>query len=60
MDAPAFHQAQAQAMTVARITEGSARGNKSFEAAIWAGIDRVNDSVGQVIGMWIQDQISYR
>lgn len=43
-------------MTVAKIIEVSARSNKSFEAAIQAGIDRVNDSVDQVSGVWIQDQ----
>lgn len=43
-------------MTVAKIIEVSARSSKSFEAAIQAGIDRVNDSVDQVSGVWIQDQ----
>lgn len=43
-------------MSVAKIIEISARSPKSFEHAIQTGIDRVNDSVDQVSGVWIQDQ----
>lgn len=43
-------------MTVAKIIEISARSPESFEAAVLEGIDRVNNSVDQVSGVWIKDQ----
>jgi dodecin len=42
-------------MTVAKVIEISSRSTKSFEDAVQTGIDRVNDSVEQVSGAWIQD-----
>ena len=43
-------------MSVAKVIEISARSPKSFEAAVLEGIDRVNNSVDQVSGVWIKDQ----
>jgi flavin-binding protein dodecin len=43
-------------MSVAKVIEISARSPKSFEAAILEGVDRVNNSVDQVTGVWIKDQ----
>jgi flavin-binding protein dodecin len=43
-------------MSVAKVIEISARSPTSFEAAILEGVDRVNNSVDQVTGVWIKDQ----
>lgn len=43
-------------MSVAKVIEISARSPDSFEAAVLEGIDRVNNSVDQVSGVWIKDQ----
>ena len=43
-------------MSVAKVLEISASSNKSFEDAIQNGISRVNTSVDQVQGAWIQEQ----
>jgi flavin-binding protein dodecin len=43
-------------MSVAKVIEISARSPDSFEAAILEGVDRVNNSVDQVTGVWIKDQ----
>ena len=43
-------------MSVAKVLEISASSNKSFEDAIQTGINRVNTSVDQVQGAWIQEQ----
>jgi flavin-binding protein dodecin len=43
-------------MSVAKVIEISARSPNSFEAAILEGVDRVNNSVDQVTGVWIKDQ----
>lgn len=43
-------------MSVAKVIEISARSPKSFEEAILEGVDRVNNSVDQVTGVWIKDQ----
>ncbi|WP_018716122.1 dodecin family protein [Brachymonas chironomi] len=45
-------------MSVAKVLEISASSNKSFEDAIQTGISRVNTSVDQVQGAWIQEQKS--
>lgn len=42
-------------MSVAKIIEISSRSTKSFEDAVLQGIDRVNNSVDQVSGVWIKD-----
>lgn len=42
-------------MSVAKIIEISSRSAKSFEDAVLQGIDRVNNSVEQVTGVWIKD-----
>ena len=46
-------------MSVAKVLEISASSNKSFEDAIQTGISRVNTSVDQVQGAWIQEQKSW-
>jgi flavin-binding protein dodecin len=43
-------------MTVARVTEISARSDESFEAAIKEGIDRANKTLRKVKGAWIKEQ----
>ena len=43
-------------MSVAKVLEISASSNNSFEDAIQTGISRVNTSVDQVQGAWIQEQ----
>ena len=43
-------------MSVAKVLEISASSNKSCEDAIQTGISRVNTSVDQVQGAWIQEQ----
>ena len=43
-------------MSVAKVLEISASSTKSFEDAIQTGINRVNTSVDQVQGAWIQEQ----
>lgn len=43
-------------MSVAKIIEISSRSSKSFEDAVASGIARVNSSVDEVTGAWIQDQ----
>ena len=43
-------------MSVAKVLEISSSSNKSFEDAIQTGISRVNTSVDQVQGAWIQEQ----
>ena len=43
-------------MSVAKVIEVSCASSKSFEDAIASGIARVNNSVEQVQGAWIQEQ----
>jgi dodecin len=43
-------------MTVARVTEISARSTESFEDAIRAGIERANKTLRNVEGAWIKEQ----
>ena len=43
-------------MTVARVTEISARSEESFEAAITEGIDRANQTLRNVRSAWIKEQ----
>ena len=43
-------------MSVAKVIEVSCASKKSFEDAIASGIARVNNSVEQVQGAWIQEQ----
>ena len=42
--------------TVARVTEISARSDKSFEDAVKAGIDRANATLRGVTSAWIKEQ----
>lgn len=41
---------------VARVTEISARSNKSFEDAIRVGIDRATKTLRNVTGAWVKEQ----
>jgi flavin-binding protein dodecin len=43
-------------MSVARVTEISARSGKSFEAAINEGIDRAHQTLRNVRSAWIKEQ----
>jgi dodecin len=43
-------------MSVARVTEISARSDKSFEAAINEGIDRAHQTLRNVKSAWIKEQ----
>lgn len=43
-------------MSVAKVIEVSSSSKKSFEDAIANGIARVNNSLDQVQGAWIQEQ----
>jgi flavin-binding protein dodecin len=43
-------------MSVAKVIEISSRSAKSFDDAVASGIARVNSSVDEVTGAWIQDQ----
>jgi dodecin len=43
-------------MSVAKVIEISSRSSKGFEDAVASGIARVNSSVDEVTGAWIQDQ----
>lgn len=43
-------------MAVAKIIEIISGSKKSFDDAMKQGIARVNDSVSEVTGAWIQDQ----
>lgn len=43
-------------MSVAKVIEISSSSTKSFEDAIHSGIARVNNSVDQVQGAWINEQ----
>jgi dodecin len=43
-------------MSVARVTEISARSETSFEDAIKKGIERANKSLRNVEGAWIKEQ----
>ena len=43
-------------MSVARVTEISARSEESFEAAIAEGIDRANQTLRNVRSAWIKEQ----
>jgi flavin-binding protein dodecin len=43
-------------MSVARVTEISARSSQSFEAAINEGIDRANKTLRNVRSAWIKEQ----
>lgn len=43
-------------MTVARVTEISARSSDSFEDAVKKGIERANKSLRNVEGAWIKEQ----
>ncbi len=42
--------------SVARITEISARSDKSFEDAIKVGVDRASQSLRNVKGAWVKEQ----
>ena len=42
--------------TVARITEISARSDKSFEDAISIGVERASATLRNVSGAWVKDQ----
>ena len=42
--------------TVARVTEISARSDKSFEDAVKVGIDRANATLRGVTSAWIKEQ----
>ena len=43
-------------MSVARVTEISARSGKSFEAAINEGIDRAHQTLRNIRSAWIKEQ----
>lgn len=43
-------------MSVARVTEISARSEESFEAAINEGIERANQTLRNVKSAWIKEQ----
>jgi dodecin len=43
-------------MSVARVTEISARSDASFEAAIREGVDRANKTLRNVKSAWIKEQ----
>jgi flavin-binding protein dodecin len=43
-------------MSVARITEITARSNESFEDAVTKGIERANETLRNVQGAWIKEQ----
>jgi flavin-binding protein dodecin len=43
-------------MSVARVTEISARSEKSFEDAIQVGIKRATETLRNVEGAWIKEQ----
>lgn len=43
-------------MAVARVTEITAASKKSFEDAVSTGISRVNKTLRNVSGAWIQEQ----
>jgi dodecin len=43
-------------MSVARITEITARSNESFEDAVNKGIERANETLRNVQGAWLSDQ----
>jgi flavin-binding protein dodecin len=43
-------------MSVARVTEITARSNKSFEDAVNKGIARANETLRGVRGAWISEQ----
>jgi len=43
-------------MSVARITEITARSNESFEDAVTKGIERANSTLRNVQGAWIKEQ----
>lgn len=43
-------------MSVARVTEISARSDQSFEAAINEGIERANKTLRNVKSAWIKEQ----
>ncbi len=42
--------------SVARITNLSARSEKSFDDAVAVGIARANDTLRNVTGAWVKDQ----
>ncbi len=42
--------------SVARITNLSARSDKSFDDAVAVGIARANDTLRNVTGAWVKDQ----
>ena len=42
--------------SVARITNISARSDKSFNAAVVVGIERANQTLRNVQGAWVKDQ----
>ncbi len=43
-------------MSVARVTEITSASTKSFEDAIVTGIARVNETLRNVTGAWVQEQ----
>ena len=43
-------------MSVARVTEISARSDRSFEAAIQEGVERANKTLRNVKSAWIKEQ----
>jgi flavin-binding protein dodecin len=50
------HPREDPSMSVARVTEISARSDRSFEAAINEGIDRANKTLRNVKSAWIKEQ----
>jgi flavin-binding protein dodecin len=43
-------------MSVAKVTELTARSNKSFEDAIQQGINRAKKTIDNIEGAWVKDQ----
>lgn len=43
-------------MTVARITQLSARSEKGFDDAVRVGIERANETLRNVQGAWVKEQ----
>ena len=43
-------------MSVAKVTELTARSNKSFEDAIQQGISRAKKTLDNIEGAWVKDQ----
>ena len=43
-------------MTIARVTEISARSEKSFEDAVRMGVERANETLRNVKSAWVKEQ----